>query len=267
MKKILSTAMILGALYGTANAAPVTSPIYMPEAGKILSNINLGYTTQQTDKDIYNTDKLYSAINLGLEGKVGVMDGLSINYGFNFDFARKVLDEDSSAKFNNYYIGVTGRVVDVDANKLDLILNVGQADDTLLRDFLVGQSNRAYVEFGIRYGLDLDVYNLGLSVKGKYVNDVECVGTQGIDGGFDVAFALENEFIFTENFTMGLDLGYSINKDYGDLDYNIFSLNVDVNYALTQNNFIGIYYGMDLNDTDYIEPTTYKFGLKFTSQF
>ena len=42
MKKVLSTALILGALYGTANAAPLTSSIYMPETGKVLSNLNIG---------------------------------------------------------------------------------------------------------------------------------------------------------------------------------------------------------------------------------
>jgi len=264
MKKFLSTAMVLGALYGTANAAPVTSPIYMPEAGKILSNINLGYTMRNSDEDITEDgDEMYSAVNLGLEGKIGVMDRLAINYGFNFDFARKILDEDSSAKFTNYYIGVTGRVADAGANKLDLILNVGQGNDAF-----ISLSTMAYVDFGVRYGLELDRYNLGFSVRGKYVNDEEVLGETVLDGGFDVAFALENEFIFTDNFTAGLDLNYSINDDYGDSDsYNIFGFNVDLNYGLNQNNFIGVYYAMDFNDADEIEPTTYKFGLKFTSQF
>ncbi len=264
MKKFLSTAMVLGALYGTANAAPITSPIYMPEAGKILSNINVGYTMRNSDEDITaGNDKMYSGVNLGAEGKIGVMDKLAINYGFNFDFVRKTLDEDSSAKFTNYYVGVTGRVVDAGTNKLDLILNVGQANDVFLSSI-----NRAYVEFGARYGLELDRYNLGFSVKGKYVNDQEKAGISGIDGGFDVAFALENEFIFTEDFTVGLDLAYAINDDYEPADsYNVFSFNIDANYALNQGNFIGVYYGMDFNDADVIEPMTYKFGLKFTSQF
>ena len=273
MKKFLSTAMVLGALYGTANAAPITSPIYMPEAGKILSNINFGYTMRRSDDDIedvdtnFSTDKMYDGVNLGMEGKIGLMDNLAINYGLNFDFAAKSFDEKISSRFTNFYVGLTDRIINSGANKLDLILNVGQADDVFLSDV-----NRAYVEFGVRDGLELDKYNLGFSIKGKYVIDYENSNEASVDGGFDVAFALENEFIFTENFTVGLDLTYSLNDDYDDLNsYNVFGFNVDANYALNQNNFIGAYYGMDFNDASEddldIKPITYKFGLKFTSQF
>lgn len=275
MKKVLSTALILGALYGTANAAHITSPTYLPEAGKILSNIKVGYTTSEFDKvPTGENDEKYKAGNIDLEGKLGLMDQLSLNYGFSFDFSRKERDEDMSAGFDNYYFGVTGRVIDAVENKLDIILNVGQEDSFFTR-------GQVYVDLALRYGLDLDMYNLGLSAKARYYNDTERDNNK-YERDMAFTFALENEFIFTEDFTVGLDLFYTINgkvkyKEDGVLiertkSFDEYGFNIDANYAVAQDNFIGVYFGMAFSDMNYLDegykdPTEYNFGVKYVAQF
>ena len=54
--KFLSTALILGALYGTANATSITSPIYMPEQGKISTDLKIGFTKSKFDVIIILTE-------------------------------------------------------------------------------------------------------------------------------------------------------------------------------------------------------------------
>lgn len=281
MKKILTTAMVVGALYGTVNAAPITSPIYMPEAGKIVSSLDLGYTMRNAEDKIFggytsDTDKMYSAININLEGQMGIMDTLAINYGFDFDFARKSKDESDSGKFVNYYFGVTGRVLDMGVNKLDVTLNVGQADDIFMSSI-----SQAYADLEVRYGLELnEIYNMGFAINFEYVNGVEFSGTETFESGFNFGFTLENEFMIGEMFTIGLDLYYDLNDDYKHKknysdSYNVYGGLIDVNYAINQENFVGLYFAMDFNDFDLkdsdadakMEPTTYEFGIKFTSQF
>ena len=296
MKKVLSTALILGALYGTANAATVTSPIYMPEAGKILSTINVGYTTSEFDKapsfaDGYRyTKDLRESWNIGAEGKFGITDRLSLNYGVNFDFARKIAKNDESAKFTDYYIGLTGRVVDADAHKFDIILNVGQEEAPVFYNV-----EQPYVDLALRYGLDLDMYNLGFSIGGRYINDYETelvsYGKSKLERGFDFYLKLENEFIF-DRITVGLDLFYTMHDDLKSRNlvfdnefkwdsYNEYGFNVDVNYALTEDNYIGVYFDMTFSDLKnkttlidgeqtsdhWKDPTEYSFGIKYTTQF
>lgn len=279
MKKVLSTALVLGALYGTAGAAPITSPIYMPEAGKILTDVKVGYTTSEFDKKPDGAKKeLEQSWNIDLAGKMGLTDSLGLNYGFDFDFARKAMDLDESAQFTNFYFGLTGRVLEADANKVDVIFNVGQKSDYIYLD------DQVYVDLAVRYGLDLDMYNLGLSAGARYTNDSES-DTYKVERGFVFKFALENEFVFTEDFTVGLDLFYAINgkteqKDLGALEsriksYSEYGFNLDANYALNRNNFVGAYFGMALGNLKYEEvsigewkdPTGYKFGVKYVSQF
>lgn len=295
MKKALSTALILGALYGTANAAPVTSPIYMPEAGKILSTLDIGYTTSKFDKTPDGqSDKIEKSWNINLEGKFGIMDRLALNYGFDFDFSRKIFDVDTSANFTNFYFGVTSRVYEIDAHKFDVILNVGQGEQSILA------YEQVFVELGLRYGLDLDSYNLGFSVAGRYINDYERGDSEDITreklkNKYAFSVKLENEFIFTDNFTVGLDL-YLNMRDKIKLDSpeydkvaNVtkagttkykssqeYGFNLDANYALAENNYIGAYFDMsysnlksevDVDGERKKDQMTYKFGLKYTSQF
>lgn len=276
MKKVLSTALILGALYGTANAAPLTSPIYMPEVGKVLSNLNVGYSMSKFDKKpTGESDKLQKGMNINLNGQVGIMDQLSMNYNFNFDVFRKLYDQDASAKFTDFYLGLTGRVVNGDANKFDVIFNIGQEESPYT------ESDHVYTDLTARYGLDLDVYNLGLSAGVKYVNDYEN-GDLKIRRDWDIHFKVENEFIFTENFTMGLDMFYNLMSQYKFKDksgaipdykikaYDEYGFNVDANYGLNENNYVGVYFNMAFNDIsndEYKDATNYKFGVRFTSQF
>ena len=134
------------------------------------------------------------------------------------------------------------------------------------------------------------MYNLGLSVGGRYINDYEDKNGDGItshkiERDYLVSFKLENEFIFDE-FTVGLDLFYNINGDIKEKtdgitiakfgSYNEYGFNVDANYALTEdNNYVGLYFAMAQSDIkgpkdsvqQYKEPTEYKFGLKFVSEF
>ena len=284
--KFLSTALILGALYGTANATSITSPIYMPEQGKISTDLKIGFTKSKFDKRPEGeSDKFEESWNLDAEGKMGLTDGIALNYGFDFDFARKIKNGDKSAKFTDFYLGLTGRVVNTEDNKLDIILNVGQEEDTI-----ISLQDQVYAELAVRYGLDLDMYNLGLSVGGKYINDYEDKDGDGItsykiERDYLVSFKLENEFIFNE-FTVGLDLFYNINGDIKEKtdgittakfgSYNEYGFNVDANYALTEdNNYVGLYFAMAQSDIkgpkdsvqQYKEPTEYKFGLKFVSEF
>ena len=72
--QFLSTALVLGALYGTANAAtPITSPIYMPEDGKIATELKLGYTTSSYDKVPEGAgDEVEKSWNLDVDGKMGL---------------------------------------------------------------------------------------------------------------------------------------------------------------------------------------------------
>lgn len=284
--KFLSTALILGALYGTANATSITSPIYMPEQGKISTDLKIGFTKSKFDKRPEGeSDKFEESWNLDAEGKMGLTDGIALNYGFDFDFARKIRNGDKSAKFTDFYLGLTGRVMNTEDNKLDIILNVGQEEDTI-----ISLQDQVYAELAIRYGLDLDMYNLGFSVGGKYINDYEDKDGDGItsykiERDYLVSFKLENEFIFNE-FTVGLDLFYNINGDIKEKtdgittakfgSYNEYGFNVDANYALTEdNNYVGLYFAMAQSDIkgpkdsvqQYKEPTEYKFGLKFVSEF
>lgn len=278
MKKVLSTALVLGALYGTAGAAPITSPIYAPEAGKILTDVKVGYTTSEFDKNPFDEKKeLEQSWNIDLAGKLGLTDAIALNFGFDFDFARKVRDDDASARFTDFYFGLTGRVFEIDANKFDVIFNVGQKSD-----YIYG-NDQAYVDLALRYGLDLDMYNLGLSAGVNYV-DTYKMGSYKLERGLAFKFALENEFIFTEELTMGLDLFYAINgkteeKELGALESRVkthseYGFNVDANYALNRNNFVGAYFGMALGNLKYEDqmgewkdPTEYKFGVKYVSQF
>ena len=95
--KFLSTALILGALYGTANATSITSPIYMPEQGKISTDLKIGFTKSKFDKRPEGeSDKFEESWNLDAEGKMGLTDGIALNYGFDFDFARKIRNQQNS---------------------------------------------------------------------------------------------------------------------------------------------------------------------------
>ena len=284
MKKALSTALILGALYGTANAAPITSPLYLPSAGQITSTTKLGYTTASFDKSPEGvSDKLEDGVYLDLDGKIGVNNSLSINYGFTIDFGKKLLDEKQSALyFSDYYFGMTTRIMDYGSQKFDFILNIGQEESPIF------PLNQFYGELELRYGIDLDSYNLGIVVGGTYLGNNESGEGDSViklERGYLVSFKLENEFIFTPDFTVGFDLYLNLNDkikytngsddkiEFGT--YEEYGFNLDANIAMSQNHYLGAYFNMFLStlegpknaEAKLKDPIGYDFGLKYTSQF
>ena len=280
--------MILGALYGTANATVVTSPIYMPESGKIVSNISIGKQKTKYDKVFDSADKKTMEESWKIEalGKIGLTEKLALNYDFDFRFDQKENDLEKSASFKEFSIGLTGRAFESGANKFDVIFNVGQSD------FFI--DDQAFADLTVRYGLDLDMYNLGFSFGARYYN--ESKKEYGDDEKYKAdpftafRFDLENEFIFTKNFTMGLDLFYEFNPEIKtketELDsstgalvttktkiksFDRYGFNVDANYGINDNNFIGVYFGMDFTkdfeDITGKDPKETEFGIKYTTQF
>ena len=278
--QFLSTALILGTLYGTANAAtPITSPIYMPEEGKIATELKLGYTTSSYDK-VPETmgDELEKSWNLDVDGKMGLSNKLALNFGFQFDFNTKYYDEDQSEEFSKYYMGLTSKFYDCGQNKMFVTLNLGQEKDTILSG-----DQQVFVDLALKYGLDLnDYYNMAFSIGGKYLHDVEYRDDK-LEKDYVFYVKLENEMIF-DQMTVGLDLFYNLNGDgkaytagveSGSYDtYNEYGFNLDANYALNQDAYVGAYFTMSLNDLEYNQGgefskdvTEYQFGLKMTSQF
>ncbi|HSQ98113.1 MAG TPA: hypothetical protein VLL98_05365 [Rickettsiales bacterium] len=290
MKKILTTAFVIGSLYGTAHAAVITSPIYMPTSGEAISTLDVGYTKSSFDKANNTTsnlaieDEFEKSWNLNMDGKYGLNDSMSLNYGFDFDFNREMEKLDQSAKLTNVYVGLTGRVVDADANKLDILFNVGQQAEKYWLEYA---NDQMFADLAVRYGLDLDSYNMALSFGSKYTSEWKN-DTAKIDDEFNFFAKLENEFIFTDSLTMGIDLFYTYNpkNTYNDgvdkQSYKSFSeygLNIDLNYALNDNNYLGIYFGMTDNDIDqdfinddgdtlnYKDLTEYNGGVRLTTRF
>jgi len=289
MKKILTTAFIIGSLYGTAQAATITSPIYMPEKGEATTSLNAGYTKStfdkvETDGVATSTKEFEKSWNLGLNGKYGLNEKVSLNYGFDFDFKREMEKKDESAKLTNVYVGFTGRVIDAGVNKIDVLLNVGQEGDKYWIDY---NADHSFANLGLRYGLDLDMYNVAVTVGSQYTNQYKA-NTAKIDSEYNFFAKLENELIFSDQFTMGLDLFYTYNpkNNYFDGEYNQsykafseYGFNVDMNYALNENNYLGIYFGMSENNIsqyevvssisqiDYRDLTEYNGGVKLTTKF
>ena len=131
------------------------------------------------------------------------------------------------------------------------------------------------------------MYNLGFFVGGKYINDWQNgkgADKEKLDRGYTFTVKLENEFIFTENFTVGLDLFFNANDKIKYTvagaetkwnSYNEYGFNLDGNFALAENNYIGAYFDMAFSDLKgpktstekYKNPVEYKFGLRYTSQF
>ncbi len=284
MKKILTTAFIIGSLYGTAQAATITSPIYMPTTGEATTSLDIGYTKSHFDRvevgGVEDSKELERSWNVNLNGKYGLNEQISLNYGFDFDFSREIERIDQSSKLTNVYIGFTGRIIDSGANKFDILLNVGQQANKYWFYYTYDQM---YANLGLRYGLDFDSYNVGITVGSQYTNEYKD-GSEKIDSEFNFYAKLENEIIFTNEFTMGLDLFYTYNprNDYGVSGlfkyhykaFNEYGFNVDLNYALNDSNYLGVYFGMSENDFKEDSSgdirkdlTEYNGGVRLTTRF
>ena len=272
MKKVLTTALILGAFYGAANAAEITSPIYMPKKGEIINDLNLGKYNASNDKEgIFGLRLIEKGLNISDSGKIGLRDNLSLNYGFEFDFNRKINNAGNvvkiSEEFYDRYFGLTARAYDNEANKLDIILNFGQIETP-------------YVDLSARYGLDLNNYNLAFSFGGIYYSADEVEGSYREQEKMQYYFELDNELAFADSFTFDLNLKYlkdrgmkwkyafaGAGKNAGSDNYTIYA---GLNYSLNKANYIGVYFENTWSHgqkEDILDSTTYNFGIKLTSQF
>ena len=291
MKKILLITIIFGiALNCKVQGQTITSPIFMPKAKEIVTNLSIGYTTSKLKDTPANTNKsIEKSKNIILEGKYGATNTLSINYGLNFDFSRTMNNLEENTKFTNFYLGATGRIIDTNKHKLDIIFNIGQETNKLP---IIINKEQIYKELFVRYGLNLDKYNMGLSLGGKSYNDYkeEDINTTTlakekikIQKNTDIIAKFENELILTKNFTLGLDLFY---KNSGAIkikaqnaptektkSYSEYGFNIDTNYIITENAIVGFYFTKTLNniklwqDNNFKNQDTYKFGLKLISKF
>lgn len=284
MKKILTTAVILGSLYGTANATvPITSPIFMPCRGDILMDLDVGYYQRKATKG--DKFKIAEGWQADLYGKVGVNDYIALNYDFDLRFLRKheVYDVEfgvyeslkNNAKFENFSFGITGRVVNEEYNKFDIIFDLGQTTD------IFGTETFPTADLALRYGLDLDYYNMGLSARTKYYVENKDGHDYKTKKEMDFGVLFENEFIISDYVTIGLDLSYDfIGKEKNtwyeieeQLDsYNQYGGRIDLNYEFVKNNYVGAYFSYyitDLKDDfdNKINPETYSFGLRYVSLF
>ena len=271
MKKVLTTALILGAFYGTANAAEITSPVYMPKKGEIINDLSLGKYNSYIDRKNDGLRLIEKGLNISDSGKIGLRDNLSLNYGFIFDFNRKKINTTGNAikvskEFYDRYFGLTARAYDNEANKLDIILNFGQIDTP-------------YVDLSTRYGLDLNNYNLAFSFGGIYYSADEVEGVYREQEKMRYYFELDNELAFADSFTFDLNLKYLkdrgekfrnapiTGKSKGSDNYTIYTA---LNYSINKANYLGIYFENTWShgQKEYIEDTTnYNYGIKLTSKF
>lgn len=271
MKKVLTTALILGAFYGTANSAEITSPIYMPKKGEIINNLSLGKYNVSNDKEnFFGLRLIEKGLNVSDSGKIGLRDNLSLNYGFIFSFNRKEEDAGNitkiSEEFHDRYFGLTARAYDNEANKLDIILNFGQI-------------NTPYIDLSARYGLDLNNYNLAFSFGGIYYSADKAEGFYRKQEKMQYYFELDNELAFADSFTFDLNLKYL--KDRGEEFRNApitgkfkgsdnYTIYTALNYSINKANYLGIYFENTWSHgqkEDILDSTTYDFGIKLTSKF
>lgn len=273
MKKVLTTALILGAFYGTANAAEITSPIYMPKKGEIINDLSLGkYNVSYDNKEgFFGLRLIEKGLNISDSGKIGLRDNLSLNYGFRFNFNRKENDGGDvikiSEEFYDRYFGLTARAYDNEANKLDIILNFGQI-------------NTPYVDLSARYGLDLNNYNLAFSLGGIYYS-ANKEGNHREQEKMRYYFELDNELAFADNFTFDLNLKYLKDRGYKwkndpnigtgkEKGSDIYTIYAGLNYSLNKANYLGIYFENTWfhgQKEDIKDITNYNYGIKLTSQF
>lgn len=288
MKKIVSTTFIIVSLYGTAKATTITSPIYMPSQGKTTTSLNIGYTKSTFDKveiaGIETTKEFEKSWNLNLNGNYGLNEKVSLNYGFDLDFHREMEKKEESSKLSKVYVGFTGRLINSNSNKIDILFNIGQEANKYWTDY---RTDQTFANLGLRYGLDFNMYNVALTVGSQYTDRYRTDNSK-IDSEFNFYTKLENEFIFTDEFTMGLDLFYTYNPKNNYFDgvdnqsfkaFSEYGFNVDFNYTINDDNYIGVYFGMLENNIsqyviltsgsrqDYRNLTEYNGGIKLTTQF
>ena len=296
--KFLLTAVVLGSLYETASAVmPITSPIYLPEKGEFVNQLNFGYYKQKMNPKVINDDigHTYASKYVSVDGMYGLTNKVALNYNaqlnFNqkYTYVNKVMNTELYKKFSadvvNYSLGLTARLFECQYDKIDFIFNLGSYSDYDL-------DSQMYADLALRYGLNFKYYNFALTAglihyfdyQNNYKDKVyDYIYIENTKYENTVYFKLENELIF-DKFTVGLDLYYNLvgkekykyidvgyHEFYNTLDsYNEYGFNVDANYALNNNMYLGAYLDMSKStlDSDTSKrPQTYSFGLKLTSNF
>lgn len=276
MKKFAFAVILCCVFVNNTFAMPIASPVYMPKPGQIFSDIRLGYEVASFDKS-YNsaTDELKKSWIFAINGKYGLFERLAIDYGATLDFERKIFNKNESASLVNYYFGFTSRFLDYTYNKFDLILNLGQEEYEYNPDY-----KQIFLRFGLKYNLDLKYYNLAISALGKYTNNYK-KGNETLKRSMVYSLKMENEIIFTEIFTVGVDLFYTF---FGKIKYNTaafpngiiksyneYGANLDLNVRVNSTDFISIYgsaIGNDINLLDRLKnKIEYKFGIRYLLNF
>lgn len=276
MKKILFTIFLFCICATAAFSTPLSSPLYMPKPGQVFSDIRIGYEIANFNKITNATsDELKKSWIFAINGKYGLFERLAIDYGATLNFERKIFNKNESASLVNYYFGFTSRFLDYTYNKFDLILNLGQEEYEYNPDY-----KQIFLRFGLKYNLDLKYYNLAISALGKYTNNYK-KGNETLKRSMVYSLKMENEIIFTEIFTVGVDLFYTF---FGKIKYNTaafpngiiksyneYGANLDLNVRVNSTDFISIYgsaIGNDINLLDRLKnKIEYKFGIRYLLNF
>lgn len=310
--KVLSTALILGSLYGTANASvSLTSPLYQASKGELKTEVSLGYTKNMWDKVSGLPGMPISTLenkggNVNLEGQYGLTDYLALNYGVSYNLTQRgnvytLAKYKASPEFKNYYLGLTGKLYDCGKQKAYLTLNVGQNDNYMPSDFGVSTVPNTYFDLSLKYGLDLNNYNVALSVGGiydmSYTKDVSIAG-EAISNKAKSTQALytklENE-VKLGKVNLGLDLYYLLQGSKYNIvympgddlllsnanSYNEYGVSLTADYALNDGMYLGLYGSLYKNDKEELILDTgrgtgdiggkkeygYTYGVKLTKSF
>lgn len=303
--KVLSTALILGSLYGTANASvSLTSPLYQASKGELKTEVSVGYSKNMWNKAVNsgNSTLKNKGGSLNLEGQYGLTDYIALNYGMAYDFTQQGYVYSSakyktSPEFTDYYLGLTGKLYDCGKQKTYITLNIGQNDNYIPDDSGVSSLPNTYFDLALKYGLDLNNYNVALSIGGRYDmsynEDLTILGTTvstDIKSTRSIYGKLENELTFG-NLNLGLDLYYSLNDDKNNMvyipgdtilasatSYNEYGINLNIDYALNNSTYLGLYGSLYKNDKEtlLVSATSlqgnkrekgYTYGIKLTKSF
>lgn len=256
-------------------ATTITSPTFTPKTGEISAIVDFGHTEFKYRSD-GEKGKEYVAWDGHIQGMMGIKDYLLLNYGVGYGISKEIQNIDVSNDFTGFYFGFTGRY-----DNTFLKFNVGNTEiigaNYKINKMYGGLDNTLpYVELGIAQGLETKFYGALLSFTSIFYGE-EGLGEHKYEKNTDLIFTLENEFYLGKNWTLGLDLLYAIignNKfnNYITVDNrDKYILNVDVNYLLNENNYMGLYFKAYEENSKYFDVKYrvhgYQYGLKLTTLF
>lgn len=252
-------------------ATPITSQLYIPEAGKMLNT--LIFANKQNKS---NNIQQIKALSLDLNGLFGLTETLSLHYNLEYVFNAKQEYEpkNQSSEFNYYYIGFINRMFENDFSMVDVEVNVGENE---LRFYGIAPKITPTINANIKYGLNFEYYNIGFSIGteffDKYTKKRNEFLTDTQDKMINYLFSLENEVVLLNILTINFNFYYKWNDDIIN-DYtntkegeeiiyenkyklkDNFRLNTSINYSITPNNYIGLYYEYEYFKLNYTQTTT-----------